>query len=177
MTAPAIVERIREEALSLAPRERASLAASLLSSLGPADLDVERAWLAEAQDRVGDNDLGGMIAAHASQVSAGTRREVIPADWLTRPTTFQDVEQDLAAEGASDHWLAEWRNFLRYVRLDDEVWEYFAAEQDVELWNYSADRQLEWAMADCWWMDSVHHCGYALVRDGVVFVSIASPWG
>ncbi|WP_437305915.1 addiction module protein [Sorangium sp. So ce388] len=47
------------EALQLPPEERADVAKRLIASLdGPADEDVEAAWLAEVERRLQDVDLG-----------------------------------------------------------------------------------------------------------------------
>lgn len=48
------VDRLLEEALQLAPNERARLAAELLSSLDEQDEDVKTAWAAEIARRAAD---------------------------------------------------------------------------------------------------------------------------
>ena len=52
MTKPA--ERLLEEALRLAPTDRAKIAAELLSSLDAQDEDVRSAWAAEIARRAAD---------------------------------------------------------------------------------------------------------------------------
>lgn len=52
MTKPA--ERLLEEALQLAPTDRAKIAAELLSSLDAQDEDVRSAWAAEIARRAAD---------------------------------------------------------------------------------------------------------------------------
>ena len=47
-------ERLLEEALQLAPNDRAKLAAELLSSLDDRDEDVKTAWAAEIARRAAD---------------------------------------------------------------------------------------------------------------------------
>jgi putative addiction module component (TIGR02574 family) len=47
-------DRLLEEALQLAPNERARLAAELLSSLDEQDTDVKAAWAAEITRRATD---------------------------------------------------------------------------------------------------------------------------
>lgn len=54
MTKPA--ERLLEEALQLAPNERARIAAELLSSLDAEQDDVRAAWAAEIARRAADAD-------------------------------------------------------------------------------------------------------------------------
>ena len=49
-------DRLLEEALQLAPSERARLAAQLLSSLEEQDEDVKAAWAAEITRRAADAD-------------------------------------------------------------------------------------------------------------------------
>lgn len=48
--------RLLEEALQLAPNERAKIAAELLSSLDEQDDDVKAAWAAEIARRASDAD-------------------------------------------------------------------------------------------------------------------------
>lgn len=48
--------RLLEEALQLAPNDRAKIAAELLSSLDEADRDVKAAWAAEITRRAADAD-------------------------------------------------------------------------------------------------------------------------
>jgi putative addiction module component (TIGR02574 family) len=48
--------RLLEEALQLAPNERAKIAAELLSSLDEQDQDVKSAWAAEIARRAADAD-------------------------------------------------------------------------------------------------------------------------
>jgi putative addiction module component (TIGR02574 family) len=54
MTRPA--ERLLEEALRLAPHDRAKIASELLSSLDSEDEDVRTAWAAEISRRAEDAD-------------------------------------------------------------------------------------------------------------------------
>ncbi len=49
-------ERLLEQALQLAPNERAKIAAELLSSLEQQDEDVKTAWAAEIARRAADAD-------------------------------------------------------------------------------------------------------------------------
>ena len=47
-------QKLLEEALALAPNDRAELAAQLLASLDDTEPDVEAAWAAEIQRRVAE---------------------------------------------------------------------------------------------------------------------------
>ena len=47
-------DRVLEEALQLAPNDRARIAAELLSSLDEQDADVKTAWAAEIERRAAD---------------------------------------------------------------------------------------------------------------------------
>ena len=65
------VSEIEKEIRALEPDEQEHLLRALLEELdGPADPDVEQAWLAEAQRRSQELDTGGV--------------EAIPAEGLTR---------------------------------------------------------------------------------------------
>jgi hypothetical protein len=86
---------------------------------------------------------------------------IVPTDWLVCPTTAQEVEERLEAEGAADLWLKQWRDLLSQVGPDDELWEFFAVEQ--------ADPRLDSDFSD--WRE-----GIALVRDGVVIDSISTHY-
>ena len=86
----------------------------------------------------------------------------IPRDWLIGPTTIQEVEEQLAAEGAPDLWLKQWRILVSHLGPQDELWEYFAmVQEDPRSEDWDTFRE---------------QVGYALVRDGEVVdaISIAS---
>jgi hypothetical protein len=89
---------------------------------------------------------------------------VIPDDWLYEPESIEEVEAWLAAEGAPDLWLEEWRRFVDHFGFDDEFWSYHA-------WVVDDPGSDDWDLANL-------RSGYARVRDGeaVESISTACPW-
>lgn len=71
------VDRLLEEALQLAPNERARLAAELLSSLDDQDDDVKIAWAAEIQKRAADADADPDDEEDWRTALEDVRREVL----------------------------------------------------------------------------------------------------
>jgi len=71
------VAEIEEEIRTLAPAEKERLLRALLEELdGPADADVERAWLEEAQRRSRELDAGSVKPIPADEVFACARDEL-----------------------------------------------------------------------------------------------------
>lgn len=66
------VKELHSAAMRLAPAERAQLVEMLVASL-EIDEDVERAWIAEVERRIGDHDAGRTAAIPASEVFAELR--------------------------------------------------------------------------------------------------------
>ena len=76
MTKPA--ERVLSEALSLDTRERAEIAAELIASLdGEPDEDVEAAWAAEVERRVGEVEAGRATLVPWEDVERRIEREIL----------------------------------------------------------------------------------------------------
>ncbi len=71
------VSEIEEEIRALAPSEQERLLRVLLDELdGPADPDVERAWLDEARRRSRELDEGAVSPTSASDVFARARADL-----------------------------------------------------------------------------------------------------
>jgi putative addiction module component (TIGR02574 family) len=69
-----LVEELSRKALSLAPEERVRLAEALLATVQEVDHEVEAAWDAEIERRVGDIDQGRVKLIPAEEVFAEVRR-------------------------------------------------------------------------------------------------------
>jgi putative addiction module component (TIGR02574 family) len=69
-----LVEELSRKALSLAPEERVRLAEALLATVQEVDDEVEAAWDAEIERRVGDIDQGRVKLIPAEEVFAEVRR-------------------------------------------------------------------------------------------------------
>lgn len=68
---------LKEKASQLSEAERANLALSLIESLdGPADPDVEEAWRAEIERRIGQIDRGEVQLVPGDVVFAKLRRRL-----------------------------------------------------------------------------------------------------
>lgn len=71
------VSEIEKEIRALEPDDQEHLLRALLEELdGPADPDVEQAWLTEAQRRSQELDTGGVEAVPADEVFAKARAEL-----------------------------------------------------------------------------------------------------
>ncbi len=71
------VSEIEEEIRALAPGEQERLLRALLEELdGPADPDVERAWLEEARRRSRELDAGAVTPTPADKVFARARADL-----------------------------------------------------------------------------------------------------
>jgi hypothetical protein len=64
-------------------------------------------------------------------VAEEDRPMAISEDWLIRPITRAEVEEELAELGAPDLWLRQWRQILDRLVPGDELWEYFAEEYET----------------------------------------------
>ena len=69
-----LVEELSRKALSLAPEERVRLAEALLATVQEVDDEVEAAWDAEIERRVGDIDQARAKLIPAEEVFAEVRR-------------------------------------------------------------------------------------------------------
>ena len=69
-----LVEELSRKALSLAPEERVRLAEALLATVQEVDDEVEAAWDAEIERRVGDIAQGRAKLIPAEEVFAEVRR-------------------------------------------------------------------------------------------------------
>ena len=69
-----LVEELSRKALSLAPEERVRLAEALLATVQEVDDEVEAAWDAEIERRVGDIDQGRAKLIPAEEVFTEVRR-------------------------------------------------------------------------------------------------------
>jgi len=69
-----VVAEIEEKIRSLSPKDRTELVRSLIAELdGPAEADVERAWLQEAQRRYREVANGEVAAVPGDQVFENLR--------------------------------------------------------------------------------------------------------
>ena len=59
--------RLLEEALALPDNERADLAERLLSSLDPADPEIEKRWAKEVEDRINALERGDLKTISAEE--------------------------------------------------------------------------------------------------------------
>ncbi len=64
------IEKVLEQALDLAPAERAVVAEGLLSSLDRPDPEIDRLWVAEAESRIEAAERGEMETVPAETVFA-----------------------------------------------------------------------------------------------------------
>jgi len=75
---PLAVTEVRDAALSLEPEQRARLAAQLIESLEEAEAvdesEIERLWLAEAEERCRQIDAGQMQLIPADEVLESLRK-------------------------------------------------------------------------------------------------------
>lgn len=71
------VDRLLEEALRLAPNDRAKLASELLSSLDDRDADVKTAWAAEIARRAADAETDPDDEEDWRSALEDIRREVL----------------------------------------------------------------------------------------------------
>jgi putative addiction module component (TIGR02574 family) len=72
-----ILAELKKKAAQLSDVERAELALSLIESLdGPADPDVEEAWRAEIERRIGQIDRGEVELIPGDEVFARLRRRL-----------------------------------------------------------------------------------------------------
>ena len=69
--------RLLEDAMRLAPEERAELAEELLASLEEAEVDVERAWAAEIAKRASEAHASAADEEDWRSVLTNLRREVL----------------------------------------------------------------------------------------------------
>ena len=82
----------------------------------------------------------------------------IPEDWLIGRVDPSEVEEQIAAEGATDLWLAEWRRLVGRLAQGEELWEYGAV--------VAGDP------TNCDWDECDIQHGYAVVSRGVVIDAI-----
>jgi hypothetical protein len=87
----------------------------------------------------------------------------IPEDWLIRPVTPAEAEDEFDGDPIADLWIDQWRDFLGRLDPGVELWEYFGAVYE-RLEPESAGGALE------------YHGGFALVRGDEVLESIEAPW-
>ena len=74
---PDTLAELKKKAAQLSDAERADLALSLIESLdGPADPDVEEAWRAEIERRMGQIDRGEVELIPGDEVFARLRRRL-----------------------------------------------------------------------------------------------------
>ena len=61
-------QQILKEALTLAPKNRASLVEKLLASLDQPDKAIDELWAKESESRIDAYEIGNMTAISAEQV-------------------------------------------------------------------------------------------------------------
>jgi putative addiction module component (TIGR02574 family) len=72
-----VLAELKEKAAELSETERAELALSLIESLdGPTDDDVEEAWRAEIERRIGEIERGEVQLIPGEEVFARLRRRL-----------------------------------------------------------------------------------------------------
>ncbi len=88
----------------------------------------------------------------------------VPRDWFVYQTTVEEVEEQVAVDGAPDTWLEQWQVFRSHVGPQDEVWRYYALVEDDSAPAGSPD-------------SSELLVGFALVHEGEIVETIPeSPW-